>query len=296
MKKFFFVLLIFALSTTCKFRKEFDHQYFSIGISKGKLDNKEIDEASGLAASIANKGTFWTHNDSGDSARIFLINDRGQCKATVLLRGIKSRDCEDITVGNDPKNGINYVYLADIGDNNGKYEYKYIYRFEEPSVDLSKGPATIVIKETDTIKFKLPDGKRDTEALMIDPRTSDLYIFSKREKNKVNLYVLPYPQSTSEILTADFVMHIPILQIVAADISADGTEVLVKNYDNVFYWKKEVNESIYELFSRAPAHLPYAVEPQGEAIAFDRAGEGYYTLSEESDQKKPHLMFYKRKD
>jgi len=36
--------------------------------------NKAIEQASGLIASQKNKDYLWTHNDSGDENRIFLID------------------------------------------------------------------------------------------------------------------------------------------------------------------------------------------------------------------------------
>ena len=75
---------------------------------------------------------------------------------------------------------MKYVYVADIGDNLGIHDYKYIYRFEEPAL---KNGAVQMVTRFDTLVIKLPGEKRDTETLMIDPTTNDLYIVSKREKN-----------------------------------------------------------------------------------------------------------------
>jgi len=41
--------------------------------------------------------------------------------------------------------------------------------------------------------------------------------------------------------------------------------------------------------------LPYGKEPQGEAIAWDTEGKGFYTLSEERKQIPAKLYFYPRK-
>ncbi|NJM26813.1 MAG: hypothetical protein HC859_16430 [Bacteroidia bacterium] len=79
-------------------------------------------------------------------------------------------------------------------------------------------------------------------------------------------------------------------------MSTDGNEILVKNYNEVYYWKRaNATATVEATLAQKPTKLPYAAEPQGEAITFDRKGEGYYTLSEENDQKLPHLMFYQRK-
>ncbi len=235
---------------------------------------------------------FWTHNDSGNKPELFLIDANAKCKTTVFLSGIKNRDWEDIAVGPGPMKDRSYIYVGDIGDNSAQHEIKFIYRFIEPK--LSDTTKQISISEFDTIKFSLPDGIRDTESLMIDPLTKNIYIISKREPKEVHVYKLPFPQSTTEVITAALVLKIPYTFIVAGDISADGSEVLIKSYSNIYYWKKKQDKSIEELLKTPASILPYETEAQGEAITFDRANEGYYTLSEEANMKKPHLMFYKR--
>lgn len=294
--KLFYCLILSVLLLTCSSRKMFDHGYFSIGTSNGILDSPEIDEASGIASSKVNRGMFWIHNDSGDEARIFLIDNKGHLKVTVHFKDLKNRDWEDIAVGPGPEKGVSYVYIGEIGDNLGIHKHKYIYRVEEPdlkkAIRLNRRDTTV--SSVDSIKFELSDHARDAEALMIDPTTKNLYVISKRDP-EVNVYILPYPQSTTSSTTARIAMQLPYTQIVAADISSNGKEVLIKSYKDVFYWRKEKKESLEELLKKEPKHLPYAVEPQGEAITFDRSGKGYYTVSEEANQKKPHLMFYERK-
>lgn len=265
---------------------------FEQGVIAGILDSKKIDEASGMASSRTHPGLLWTHNDSGDKARIFLIDSLGKYRATVWLNGIINRDWEDIAVGPGPEKDKTYVYIGEIGDNLAKYEYKYIYRFPEPLIFSQD--TTFELDQMDSIKFKLPDGFRDCEALMIDPSTKDIYIFSKREP-AINLYRLPYPQSTTEIMIAEKVLEgLPFTLIVAADWSADGKEILIKDYEQVYYWRRSNNEPIAELLKTQPILLPYHQEPQGESITFDYWGKGYYTLSEKAKGVKPALMFYKR--
>lgn len=266
--------------------------HFEHGTIAGVLDSNKIDEASGMVASRTHPGFLWTHNDSGDKARIFLIDSLGRHRATVSLKGISNRDWEDIAVGPGPEKDKTYVYVGEIGDNTARYEYKYIYRFEEPFISVYD--TTVEIEQVDSIKFKLPDGIRDCEALMIEPDTKDLYIFSKRE-TAVNVYRLPYPQSTTEITQAEKVLEgLPFTLIVAADWSADGKEILIKDYEQVYYWRRDNHEPITGLLKTQPILLPYHQEPQGESIAFDYFGKGYYTLSEEAKGVKPTLIFYRR--
>ena len=49
------------------------------------LEDERINESSGVAASRMYPGYLWTHNDSGDSARLFLIATNGKTLRNTLL-------------------------------------------------------------------------------------------------------------------------------------------------------------------------------------------------------------------
>lgn len=264
---------------------------FSVGIDKGILQNEAITEASGLAASRNNKGLFWTHNDSKDASRLFLFDENGRDKGTFYIENATNRDWEDLEVV--IINNTSYIYVADIGDNDGEHNKKYIYRVKEPKITPSNKPITDTLKGTETIIVTYPDAKRNAEALMIDQKTFDMYIVSKFEDNVV-VYQVPYPQSTTKINVAKPVATLPITFVTAATISLDNQEILIKNIDNVFYWKRKKDESIVAALKRPATILPYVKEPQGEAIAFAFDGSGFYTVSEIKKKVKPHLYFYKR--
>lgn len=265
---------------------------FSEPVKLVQLKDKTIQEASGLAASIANAEMLWTHNDSGNPAEIFLVDKDLNIKLTCVLKGVDNRDWEDIAVGPGPEEGVNYVYVAEIGDNFAQYAYKYVYRFKEPSLQDVNG-TVFIVEDFEMITFKLSDGRKDTETLMVHPKTKDLYVVSKRE-SPVVIYRLTNPTNTSDTLVAEIVGKIKTSQIVGGDISPDGNEVLLKNYSNIFYWRLDGKETLEQAFVREPNFLPYEEEPQGEAIAFTRDGKGFYTISEIVKGEKSYLSFYKR--
>jgi hypothetical protein len=261
---------------------------FSSATKCGVVSSK-LEEASGLVASAAQEGYFWTHNDSGNGAELFLIDSAANIAATVKLANVTNRDWEDITLGSGPQTGKMYLYVGDIGDNEARYPYKIIYRVEEPDVISNE-----TIESIDTLYIQLPDGTRDTEALMIDPISTEMFIVSKRE-DSVRLYQFNHNWKSGDTLTAELKIKLPYFNTVAADISADGSEVLLKNYDHVYYWKRSGSEPIADLLTRTPLELKYKPEKQGEAIAWSRDGKGYYTLSESSKDERARLLFYKRK-
>jgi hypothetical protein len=277
---------------------------FESGVPIGHALESYIHEASGMAASRKHRGMFWVHNDSGDQPRVFLIDSLGKTQMIVYLPGARNRDWEDMAAGPGPDASKTFIYIADIGDNLGIYQVKTIYRFPEPELLH----ASVSIHNFDSIRFVYPDGARDAETLLIDPSTRDLFILSKREK-KLHLYRLPFPQSTTEIQTADLVasdLTFNLLgepkgydkryynQITGGDISADGTEILIRYYSSIYYWKRRPDEKMGNVLRRKPLLLTYQPEPRGEAIAFSVSGDGYYTLSEQVGSNPSRLMYYRR--
>jgi hypothetical protein len=281
-------LTLFLTLLACHNKEHLEEQkegFFANGVALGKID-KQLEEASGVVASIRNPNMFWVINDSGNPADVFLIDIHAKIRMICHLQGVKNRDWEDITMAT--VDGKNYLYVGDIGDNLSRYPSKLIYRFEEPPYEKEE----LTLTDFDTLNIFLPDGERDTEAMMVDPLQNDLYLLSKWE-DSVHLYKISFPFER-DTLTAERTAILPYNSIVAANISADGKEVLMKDYPNIYYWKREKDESITDLLKRSPIGLPYNMEEQGEAICFASDGKGYYTISETTRRRQAELLFYKR--
>jgi len=254
----------------------------------GKLQEKFLDEISGIAASGLNKGIYYIHNDSGDTSRFFSINpEGGQLAATIYYKGdpkepLGARDCEDIAVGPGPDAGKSYVYIGDIGDNDAVRSYITVYRLEEKT---SWAKDSVQNARAVPIHFKYPDGPRDAETLMIDPIEKLIYVVSKR-KDSIGVYTSPliYKAGDTVMLTKRCRLHFegfrPFKWITAGDISKDGQQILIKSYVKVYYWQRKNNEPVWQTIQRKPQELPYKMERQGEGIGFNPQGTGYYTTSE----------------
>lgn len=253
----------------------------------GRLQDKTMNEISGIAASAVNPGIFYVHNDSGDSSRFFAIDSVGKLRVTYLFKGklanrLGVQDCEDIAVGPGPAKNKSYIYLGDIGDNAASRPYLTVYRFAEPRVSPKDSVANI---NYEAVNLKYPDGPKDAETLMVDPLERLLYIVSKR-KDSVTVYTAPLKFNANDtlILTKQCRLHFkglqPLKWITAGDISADGTQILLKNYIAVYYWRRQPGEPAWKAMMRKPEELPYEQEKQGEAIGFKRNGRSYLTTSE----------------
>lgn len=257
--------------------------------NRGKVSDN-LEEASGLVASYNNPGKLWTLNDSGNPSEIFLLNDKGEIEMTCKLK-VHNRDWEDITIGPGPDDSTKYLYIGEIGDNEAKYDYKYLYRVVEPTFH---GEKKISINKWDTLVIDLPDGKRDMESITIDQVTGDLYLFSKREEN-INIYrSLANTLIPGDTLVPEKLGTLPFHNVVAVDFTLDSKEILIKTYDEIYYWNRSDSLSIQQVLLQDPILLNYKREPQGESVAWSLDGGGFYTLSETTKDTIGKLYFYKR--
>ncbi len=264
----------------------------------GEITDERLAEVSGLAASRKNPGTLWVHNDSGNETELYLINTQGKLLATYYLAQGVNFDWEDMAIGPGPEADETYLYVGDIGDNTAMYDERYVYRFVEPTYTATTTVDTIA--DYDRLGFFYREGAVNAETLLLDPLTQDLFVLSK-ESDQIRVHQFHFPSAPpfrqpAKLMTTLSFDGVNLLdRLVGGDISADGTEVLLKTYEHVLYWsRKDTTTSIPELLQTPADTLPYWPEPQGEAIGFAADGSGYYTLSEENLGADIYLYFYPR--
>ena len=181
-----FLLILLAISCTPKKKEvkiEKNKSLFEKGLVVATIKGKKIEEASGLVTSAINPGMFWTHNDSGADAELFLIDQEGNIHLKVFLSGAESFDWEDIA-----RHGAD-LYIADMGDNDAKREHIIIYKIKEPRWDSLQTQLTLDSFEQMSLQYA--EGARDAESLLFDHRTQELIIVTKREKN-CHVYAVPF--------------------------------------------------------------------------------------------------------
>ena len=319
--KFFFLLPLLFLGNSCAQLKTLEpiiigSTSFSSYEDKGIIENPELDEASGLVYSNANPGYLWSFNDSNNPNKIFLIDSQGKGLTNIILNGAPNRDWEAMSIFKEA-NGTSTLFVADIGDNIAQYSSYYLYWFNEPKVDFTSSPNKTV-DNISKLEFTLSDGvKRDMETILIDQKTKDVYIISKREDLK-KLYLISADKLVNGNVTkAEFVKDLDFSNpfsgnesvktyffVTDGNVSPDNTEILVRNYGEIYYWKREANETIPQALSRqakvVPSRTKYSSldqqgETQGEGVTFSTSADGYYSISESSDGNPSHLYFFKRK-
>jgi len=263
---------------------------------RGVIENSDmIDEASGIASCRSNPNILWVHNDSGNAAHLHAVGINGENLGFFWVRGTGNRDWEDMCIGPGPIDGLTYVYIGDIGDNDAQYKEIIINRFPEPNMEKVETYSVrdIPSEQVDRFIFKYPEGPRDAETLMIDPWTKDLYIVTKREARS-SLYIAKYPYEAGKINTLKKIGEFPFNRALAGEISSDGKNIVIKTDRRLYSWTRSHNESVLEALEKQPVLLPYFVEPQGETFAWSANSENYFTLSEQSGTILPILFVYSK--
>src|SRR5262245_60231493 len=95
----------------------------------------DLKESSGIVASRRHPGVFWSHNDSGDAARLFAFRRDGsavRASGDTAYTGIgidtaNNRDWEDITTDD-----AGQLYVGDTGNNGNARDDLAIYVVPEP--------------------------------------------------------------------------------------------------------------------------------------------------------------------
>ncbi|PRD46717.1 hypothetical protein C5745_14020 [Sphingobacterium haloxyli] len=246
-------------------------------INIGPLD---LEESSGVAASISNPGMLWTHEDSGNGNYLYLVDaSNAEIVCRYRVSGASNRDWEDIELVTNPVDGKHYLYIADTGDNDERHGTSTVYRLEEPVyTEADKGASVPTGTEIERYVFRYPDGPKDVESMFVDPESSDIYLITKRDAMS-RLYVLPEPNEDKGVATAYFVGTFGFSQASAATMNRDANKFIVRNRQNLFYWERRSDEKVWEVFLREPVLLPFVGEVQGEAVCFDEE-DNYYTTSE----------------
>ncbi|WP_405582745.1 hypothetical protein [Streptomyces sp. NBC_01190] len=231
------------------------------------ISDQRITESSGLAASRAHPGVYWTHNDSDDGPYVYAIDGAtGKTVAKVTMRGISARDVEAISLGPDGD-----LYVGDIGDNlNGTWPEVWIYRFPEPkrlhdqTVDVTRY----------TVRYA--DGPRNAEALMVQPKTGRVYIASKNEDGG-HLYEGPAKLHPNGVNIFRRIADVP--WVTDGAFSPDGSRLVLRGYfwSTDYRWSGDRPQKI--------GSLDVPLERQGESVTYTTDGRALMYGSEGADSE-----------
>jgi hypothetical protein len=227
-----------------------------------RIDDPRVVESSGLVASRRHAGVLWIHNDSGDAARLFAVGRGGRVLATLRLAGVQARDWEAMAVGRDDR-GAPALFVGDIGDNQGVWPSVAVYRVAEPA---RLRDATV---RAERYRLRYPDGPRDAEALLVDPRGNRLYVASKDEA-RGSLYQAPAALRGDRVNLLRRVGRVPPL-VTDGGFSPDGRTLVLRDYQAAH---------VYAASGGRLATVPLPLQQQGESIAFSADGRSLLAGSE----------------
>lgn len=235
-----------------------------------------LKESSGVAASNQYPGWYYTHNDDDKPMRYWKFRLTGEVHGPYVMPGITNRDIEGMS--SRRVDGINYLYFADIGDNQLQYDYVRVIRCVEPTA--ARGEQ----RRVDIYTLTYPDGPHNAEAFFVHPKTGDFWIIEKTQKGKAGVYVARNPEPGRGKLQRVGEVVIPVAMkmatlITGADVSPDGKFVILRTYFSAFEFPAENFDTWYK---NQPLTVRLQPEVQGEAICYSADGERLITTSEGS--------------
>ena len=217
------------------------------------IDDARITESSGLAADPDGE-IYWTVNDSGDRAVAYGIGLDGTVQGTLNYRA-EPRDVEAVAVHE------NRLYIADIGDNNGRRSSVRVFFFDNPGAN----GLTVTYHAFD---FSYPDGPHDAETLLVND-SGRLFIVTKGEDAAV--YAAPAEPDRAGVNELNKVGSAPS-GVTDGTFLPDGDRIALLTYNSVTV----LDASTYEVLSNTT--IP--AQPQAESLTVSLDQESLLVGSE----------------
>ncbi|MGV3658910.1 MAG: hypothetical protein ACO1TE_01960 [Prosthecobacter sp.] len=257
------------------------------------LEDKRINESSGLCRSGRNPAVFWTVNDSGGEPCVFAFDRTGKTRAKVRVREAANFDWEDIALGKD-ETGAPALFVADIGDNLHIRPSLQVYQIPEPAVGVSRA----VVEETESAaprlwRFNYPDGRHNAESLLVHPLTGRLFVVTKTDDGRCALYGFPQPLQAGVSMVVEKIaaLAFPLLVRVgkrpqdnrmttSAGFSPDGARLVISTYSSLYEWSLPQDKPLAEALKNPPVRIAPELVGQMESVCYDADGRTLWFTSE----------------
>ncbi len=245
--------------------------------ARGMIENPELTELSGVAASARFDDVLYAHNDSSDSSRFFALTTAGAHLATFEVMGARNDDWEDIARAQCAFGDC--LYIADIGDNGlDRTSYALYLVAEPPSIE----PGTHTIS-SEQVSFTYPDGPHDAEVLLVHPLTGVVTIVTKEADGPASIYTLPSLVPDGMLMATKVGEVEPpkgSSKLTGGSVHPEATGILLRTKTRLFHWPMTPDQSVAEALAGEACQLELADETQGEAVTWLRSGAGILTIGE----------------
>ncbi len=238
----------------------------------GPVTAEALNEVSGLAHSRQNPGVLWVHNDARNAPALYALDASGGLLGVFAI-DIDHGDWEDIAIGVDNA-GEPVLYVGSVGNNDRDRETLSVLVVPEPVVPL--GSRTDGSLPHHEMVLEFPGGPFDTESMMWDPQTGDLYLLTKETSGLSTLFRAAAPHD-EPIVVLEYLTELTFgvapldggRATTGAAISPLGNLIAVRTYNSVAYvWRRDASESFVSAFDHPPCPVAMIPEVQGESIDF----------------------------
>lgn len=252
------------------------------------VEDDQISEASGIAASRRQKDAVWLHNDSGDSARLFLVGLDGKTRAVVTLNVERPMDWEDMC--SFEADGEKWLLIGDTGDNQRVRSTSErsceLLLIREP--EIAKGEGGPVVAQADVVSriaFQFPDGPEDCESLAVDTQTKEILLLTKCAPQKCQLFRLPLStKKGQQKLTAEPIASLAVPFATSMDVAVDNHSLVIVNMFSGALIRRATDESWAAACQKPITVLTLPAQPQCETVCFESNGVSVLVNSERTQQ------------
>lgn len=258
--------------------------FTNTGYIDQSLGLEKLSQVSGMTASRSQPGVFWMHDDTVAGSFLFAVNANGDVLQQYQLQTSRV-DWEDIAIGPGP--GLDYIYLADTGDDAlNRLDYR-IVRVPEPTVPVSSTQVQPLTPEE--FWFIYPGGPQDCETLLFDRETGTPYLI-ERTTGAPTVHKFPMPLNTAwSGANPVSLIDIPVTgtfdaNIAGGDSSRDARRIILRNDGGAREYARPAGASFEEIFHQSGTVITAPAGQAYEAIAYGGEGAELWTTTEIAGQ------------